>query len=936
MGKEIIGLHYKPKTEEYEATVSIITPVYNEDPQIFTQALSSWKRNNPTEIIAVIDHTDKKCIEIFKEFKKEFPNAVLIVTNIPGKRPALAAGIKVAKSEIVVLVDSDTLWTKNVIRNGLPPFHDKRVAGVATYQSVLNPKTFAQKIFDVQLDMRYRHEYPFLAASGGALVCLSGRTAFYRKAVITPMLDELVNETFMGKKVISGDDKRLTYLVLEKGFRVAFQSNSHVYTPGMETLRAYLKQRLRWTRNGLRADLGAIGKGWPIHYPALLFFQIDKFLQAFVVILSPIYFFVSLYFKLWIPALVIAIWWTVSRTIKMYPHLSLKPRNITMVPAYLLYSFFIGVLKIYAFFTLNTQGWITRWDKSRLPQLGLINDIPAYSATALCILFLAIGVYLYKEHTYIIPQARQQQLLASILPFRLAQASNDSKAVLGVSTIITRDLLTKRHEVKERETLARIAKNYGVNQAQLLYANAAKIPNGYLAPGTILTIPGKDSSSTANGEENFLSPTKDTVLTVQYDKNTNTLLVRGRGKTATLKDIKDNGGQNYLEEVSPKIWQAKASIFIYYGVTLKLNKDEVKWLRLKSNKEGFASILSRSGDVTIDGVKVTSWDPQSNDYDKEISDGRSFIMVKDDSRMDIYNSELAYLGFATNPQLSVSPYGVSWKLSTSKLKQAVLTGEVINSKFHHNYFGAYTYGATGMTWRGNEFYNNVRYGLDPHDDSNGFLVEKNRAHNNGTHGIIFSKRCMYNTVRDNISYNNNLHGIMLHESSDYNIIENNLVYGNSSGIVLWHSGNNIIRENILKENRHGVRANASSNNNIISNNSIFGSELYGVYLYDEANGNFVENNIFERNDVALYLRSNRNNIANNMLRNNNIGIYLKDQASGNTLSENNINNSAIYGIYTKVGTRFSNILGHNELDKNRKDMVAKVNISDESGDEYLQ
>jgi hypothetical protein len=34
---------------------------------------------------------------------------------------------------------------KDVIKNGLPPFHDKKVAGVGTYQNVLHPKTLAKK-----------------------------------------------------------------------------------------------------------------------------------------------------------------------------------------------------------------------------------------------------------------------------------------------------------------------------------------------------------------------------------------------------------------------------------------------------------------------------------------------------------------------------------------------------------------------------------------------------------------------------------------------------------------------------------------------------------------------------------------------------------------------------------------------------------------------
>src|SRR3989338_6310564 len=368
MMKENTGLNYRPKTKQYQARVSIVTPVYNENPQIFKMALESWKENKSDEIIAVIDYTDKACIKIFKEFSNSFPKAILIITDIPGKREALATGIQKAESEIVALVDSDTIWGAAVIRNGLPPFHDPRVAGVATYQSVLNPKTFAQKIFDIQLDLRYMHEYPFLAAAGDALVCLSGRTAFYRRSVILPMVPDLISETFGGNPLISGADKCLTYLVLAAGWKVAYQSNSHVYTPGMADLKSYLKQRLRWTRNALRADMKALRSGWPIHHPALLFFQIDKVLQSFVVILSPIFFFLALAFDQYLAATIIFCWWFISRTIKIHGHLFQKPQRIMILPGYIIYSFLTGLLRIYAFFTLDNRSWITRWDKSRMPK----------------------------------------------------------------------------------------------------------------------------------------------------------------------------------------------------------------------------------------------------------------------------------------------------------------------------------------------------------------------------------------------------------------------------------------------------------------------------------------------------------------------------------------------------------------------------------------
>ena len=69
--KKYFGFSYKPNQTIYRDSVSLVTPVYNENPDTFTRALASWAENKPNEIIAVIDYTDKTCIGIFKNFSQK-------------------------------------------------------------------------------------------------------------------------------------------------------------------------------------------------------------------------------------------------------------------------------------------------------------------------------------------------------------------------------------------------------------------------------------------------------------------------------------------------------------------------------------------------------------------------------------------------------------------------------------------------------------------------------------------------------------------------------------------------------------------------------------------------------------------------------------------------------------------------------------------------
>ena len=366
--KRITGLFYRPAKNSFTASLAIVTPVYNEDPVIFKHALRSWKANNPDEIIAVIDYTDARNIAIFKSFARGYRKAKLIVTKKPGKRPALADGIRVATSELVALVDCDTLWEKNARKHLLMPFVDPKVGAVAPRQGVLQANTLAQKLFSIRLAQRYWDDVPFLSITSKRLQCVSGRTAVYRRSIVRLLLKDLVNEFFFGERVISGEDKRLTYLVEALGHRAVYQSTAQVYTTGAETLSVYFKQQVRWMRNTWRANLRALKERWVFRYPVFALYLIDSAIQPFTLILSPIYFAIAIALGLWQAALVIFIWWHVSRAVKIYPYLRKHPRDLLLLTPYIFISFVQAYYKLFALITLNAQGWITRWDKSRLPQ----------------------------------------------------------------------------------------------------------------------------------------------------------------------------------------------------------------------------------------------------------------------------------------------------------------------------------------------------------------------------------------------------------------------------------------------------------------------------------------------------------------------------------------------------------------------------------------
>ena len=350
---------YKPMPEDSSnCTLSIITPVYDEDPETFNLALLSWERNKPDEIIAVIDKRDKDCIRVFQTFCRTRPWAKLIITSKPGKRQALADGIEQAKSEIVALVDSDTIWDSKVKRKLLGPFSNPEIGGVTPRNHPVKRQSIWEKMTDVFWDMRNYYDLPSQTAMGSALTCLTGRTSLYRREIILPRLAEFLNEILLGKRKESGEDKCLTRLLQRDGWKTYYQSTAVVYSMAASDFKTFITQRLRWTRNSHNSDLVSLFDGWAWRHPYLAFYMTDRFISTFTLFLGPIFLGISIYYHQFTVTLAILTLWMVGRGIKILPHLRRHPEDILLIPIFVAVNFLMALIKLYALITIREQKWI--------------------------------------------------------------------------------------------------------------------------------------------------------------------------------------------------------------------------------------------------------------------------------------------------------------------------------------------------------------------------------------------------------------------------------------------------------------------------------------------------------------------------------------------------------------------------------------------------
>lgn len=345
---------------DHRATTSVVVPSFHEDPDILMECLDSWRSQQPDEIIVVLDVADLEAYDRIVALGDDRVQPILF--HHVGKRSALGAGIRLAKHELLVLTDSDTRWQPGLLRNVQMPFIDPDVGGVGTHQNVYQRGTSVwRRIADWLVNLRY---YDYVPAMGraGAVPCLSGRTAVYRRAAVIPVLEQLENEFFLGRRCIAGDDGRLTWLVIASGWKTVHQSSARALSMFPDTMRAFVKQRVRWSRNSYRCYLTAVGKGWLWRVP---FVTQVTVLQ---ILLTPVTMGMTLFYLLFarleltpLGVTAAAAWLLLGRGIRGYSHLRRNPRDLLILPLLALTVIFIALpVKLLAFVTMNKQGWLTR------------------------------------------------------------------------------------------------------------------------------------------------------------------------------------------------------------------------------------------------------------------------------------------------------------------------------------------------------------------------------------------------------------------------------------------------------------------------------------------------------------------------------------------------------------------------------------------------
>jgi poly(beta-D-mannuronate) C5 epimerase len=290
----------------------------------------------------------------------------------------------------------------------------------------------------------------------------------------------------------------------------------------------------------------------------------------------------------------------------------------------------------------------------------------------------------------------------------------------------------------------------------------------------------------------------------------------------------------------------KANLDVADGVTFEMtsNGDGLQYLKLA----GENGIIVH-GRILIDGVIITSWDTEEDDVIEQDMNGtirRGYIQFAASEGSQILNSEFGYLG-------DVQPGRRGFDLFGEGPSHDMV---IRNSTFHNMWFAFYSNGAYNVTVDGSEYYDNIRYALDPHTTTHDMTITNNWLHDNPI-GVICSDRCWDILIEGNLIEDTENAGIHFSRNMTDSIARNNQIINARIGISVTESPNNQIYNNRIEGATSGIRFynpdvpdDGVTEGNIAYNNVISSSEN-GIRAIRSQN-NIVENNTFSDMESSEY------------------------------------------------------------------------------------
>ncbi len=410
-----------------------------------------------------------------------------------------------------------------------------------------------------------------------------------------------------------------------------------------------------------------------------------------------------------------------------------------------------------------------------------------------------------------------------------------------------------------------------------------------------------------------------------------TLVLVARGAPYTIDDLTQLAPSTFVKQPDGS-WLLSENIVVENGATLRLASPDGLRIHMKSNHDGFVSIVTQAGGLQVVGsakspVAIDAWDPQAGAVDTQTSDGRAYVRVQGGTATLKYAS-FSHLGFwsgttggvsltgtdlTTLDQASGDQQGKTKRTTQDVFGNAILpTGALPSTGGSSASAGAYSYVSAlvqHVTFDGNA------YGLFL-TSADGVTMSNATVEHSLIDGLVLHRYVTNSTFTSVQSTDNAMDGVKMTRASTGIVFSqvkatdngrngitlngSGLADGpNSAGMPTTTYGNNALTDSTSADNgRYGVEV-IGGKNVRISGSTATGNQM-GIVVRHDADDVVIRNNVVKdsaQNGIAVVDGPSATEVSENSISGADIGVYLRG-ATTSSVTNNTVTDARMHGVTT--------------------------------------
>jgi len=224
--------------------VTVVVPAYNEAAGIAAtvRSLVASRWAPGVWVVVVDDGSTDGTAGIVEDLR--LPGVHVIRQPNQGKPAALNAGLAAARTDVVVLIDGDTVVEPTTIAELVAPFSDPRVGAVSGNAKVANRRSVLGRCQHVEYVIGFNLDRRMLDVFGAIPTVPGAAGAFRRRALhgVGGVSDDTLAE-----------DTDLTIALQRAGWRVVYRDRAVAWTEAPSSIGDLWRQRYRWCYGTLQA-----------------------------------------------------------------------------------------------------------------------------------------------------------------------------------------------------------------------------------------------------------------------------------------------------------------------------------------------------------------------------------------------------------------------------------------------------------------------------------------------------------------------------------------------------------------------------------------------------------------------------------------------------------------------------------------------------------